>query len=487
MDRQIVYPGQIPLETDLLNSNKYAMVAVAKLAAAVLGTSTLVNGLACVPTGPASLQVVVNPGEMYSIANIDATAYSSLPADTAHNILKQGISLDDVLLTCAAPGTAGQSVNYLIQAAYQDLDTGSVTLPYYNASNPSQAWSGPGNSGTPQATARKGVISITAKAGVAATTGTQTTPAPDAGYTGLWVVTVANGQTTITSGNISQAANAPFITERLGEKISQVTGDARYAPQHGQCRLTKPGANLLLSPVNGNKLVIGGVMRTIPAAGVSLAPTGLSAATTYYVYAFMNGAAMTLEASTTGHSTDATTGVEIKTGDASRTLVGMAHVVAGIAFADTAKLRLVRTWFNDPGIAGAGYFSASRSTASTASFVELGSDIRNEFLIWAGEICVCSSSGISTASAADRINSVAAGFDGVSNLEIGSYCAGYGAIGASGIGIPYAFSFPKAGLSEGYHYATLAGKVSAGTGTWSGGTPSAGVPDVCAMTTYIKK
>jgi hypothetical protein len=261
----------------------------------------------------------------------------------------------------------------------------------------------------------------------------------------------------------------------------------RLTVQHGQCRLSKSGANLLLSPVNGNKLVIGGVMRTIPAAGVSLAPTGLTAATTHYVYAFMNGAAMTLEASTTGHSTDSTTGVEIKTGDASRTLVGMAHVIAGPSFADTAKTRLVRSWFNDPGIAGAAYFTASRSTTSTASYVELGTDIRNEFLIWAGEICQCTSSGMSTASAADRINSVAAGFDGVSNLEVGSYCAGYGAIGASGIGIPYAFSFPKAGLSEGYHFATLAGKVSAGTGTWSGGTLSPGLVDACAMTIYIKK
>ncbi|WP_454763389.1 hypothetical protein [Cupriavidus campinensis] len=215
MDRQTVYPGQIPLETDLLNTNKNAMVALAKLAAAMFGAATVVNGLACVPTGPASLQVVVNPGEMYSLANIDATAYSSLPADTSHSILKQGISLDPITLSCAAPPTAGQSVNYLIQAVYQDVDTGLVTLPYYNASNPSQAWSGPGNTGAQQATARKGVVTISAKAGIAAATGTQVTPAPDAGNTGLWVVTVANGQTTITSANIAQAANAPILPADL--------------------------------------------------------------------------------------------------------------------------------------------------------------------------------------------------------------------------------------------------------------------------------
>lgn len=214
MDRQIVYPGQIPLETDLLNSNKYAMVGLAKLAAAMLGTATVVNGLACVPTGPASLQVVVNPGEMYSLVATDTSAYSSLSAD-AHNILKQGILLDAVTLSCPAPATAGQSINYLIQATYQDSDAGLVTLPYYNASNPSQAWSGPNNTGAQQATARKGIVAISAKAGTAAATGSQTTPAPDVGYTGLWVVTVANGQTTITSANISQAANAPILPTDL--------------------------------------------------------------------------------------------------------------------------------------------------------------------------------------------------------------------------------------------------------------------------------
>lgn len=295
--------------------------------------------------------------------------------------------------------------------------------------------------------------------------------------------------------SIMASVLAQFISDQTGQDavddgtITTLLANLKAASlaMHGQCRLVKSGANLLLQPYNGNRLIIGGIPRVVPAAGISLAPTGLTPNTLYYVYAYMNGAAMALEASTTGHSTDATTGVEIRTGDASRTLVGMVHVIVGPAFVDTSKTRLVRTWFNDPGIAGAAYFTASRSTTSSASFVELGSEIRNEFLIWAGEICVCSSSGLSTASAADRINSVAAGFDGVSNLEIGSYSAGYGAIGASGIGIPYAFSFPKAGLSEGYHYATLAGKVSSGTGTWSGGTPSAGVPDVCAMTTYIKK
>lgn len=215
MDRQIVYPGAIPLETDLLNTNKNAMVGLSKLAAAILGTATMLNGFAVTPTGPASLQVYCAPGEIYALANIDGTAYSSLAADTTHSILKQGISLDQVTLSCPAPGTAGQSINYLIEVAYQDTDANAVVLPYYNASNPSQAYSGPANAGTTQNTVRKGVASIIAKAGVAAATGTQTTPAPDTGYTGIYVVTVANGQTQITAPNIVAYAGAPFINSTI--------------------------------------------------------------------------------------------------------------------------------------------------------------------------------------------------------------------------------------------------------------------------------
>lgn len=228
MQRAIVYSGSIPLETDILKTNQYSMVGLAKLSAAVFGASgVVVNGLACTPTTPAGLTVNVAPGEMYSVQNLEATAYSSLPADTAHQILKQGVSLDTVNLSCPAPATAGQSINYLIQGAFQEADQSLVALPYYNASNPTQAWSGPNNTGTAQATVRSGNIVLSAKAGTAAATGSQTTPAADSGYTGLWVVTVANGQTQITAGNIVQATNAPILPADLLHAVqasSLITG-----------------------------------------------------------------------------------------------------------------------------------------------------------------------------------------------------------------------------------------------------------------------
>ncbi|HEI6950187.1 TPA: phage tail protein [Yersinia enterocolitica] len=211
MDRQIVYPGAIPLETDLLNTNRFTMIAIAKLAASVMGGNTYLNGLACTASSPASMVINIAPGEIYSLQNIDSAAYSSLPADTTHSILKQGIVLNTTSFTLAAPSTAGQSINYLIQVAFQDIDSGATVLPYYNASNPAQAYSGPNNSGIAQNTIRSGVCSVSVKTGVSATTGSQVTPSPDAGYVGAYVVTVNQGQTTITSTSINFAANAPFL------------------------------------------------------------------------------------------------------------------------------------------------------------------------------------------------------------------------------------------------------------------------------------
>lgn len=234
MHRQIIYAGQIPLETDLLNAQKNDMIGLAKLCAAVLGTTTQVNGLACNPNAPAALNVVVSPGEIYSLQNIDGTAYSSLAADTTHQIVKQGILLDAVTLATPAPGTAGQSINYLVQAAYLDTDALPVVLPYYNASNPAQAYSGPANAGTTNNTVRQGQCSVTIKAGIAAATGTQTTPAADAGYTGLYVVAVANGQATVVAGNITTLVGAPFIPTTLinaaGLNLANVFTQFQSAP-----------------------------------------------------------------------------------------------------------------------------------------------------------------------------------------------------------------------------------------------------------------
>ena len=44
-NRRIVYPGQIPLETDILATNKESMIGLGYALQAALGTGTSVDGL----------------------------------------------------------------------------------------------------------------------------------------------------------------------------------------------------------------------------------------------------------------------------------------------------------------------------------------------------------------------------------------------------------------------------------------------------------
>lgn len=211
MDRVIVYDGALPQVTDILNTNKFAMVGRSFMNAAVLGTSTVVAGLACTPTTPtADLNVHVAVGSIFQQDPTDATAYGDLGIDTAV-IMKQGLLQTAQTLAITPPGTAGFSQVYLIQAILNDVDTGTQTLSYYDSANPAAPYSGPGNSGSSNFTIRACKCVIALKAGTPAATGSQVAPSPDAGYVGLYTVTVANGQTQITSSNIAQLSTAPFF------------------------------------------------------------------------------------------------------------------------------------------------------------------------------------------------------------------------------------------------------------------------------------
>jgi hypothetical protein len=215
MDRNLVYPGSIPLDTDLLNINRNCMVALGYLAQAILGTGTVVDGLACSPTAPTSMTVTVGPGSISLLSVVDTLAYGSLPADATDPLVKMGINLTSTSFTLIAPGASGQAVNYLIQAALQESDTNPVVLPYYNAGNPAQPYSGPNNAGVAQNTSRIQRVQLQAKSGAPATSGSQATPPVDNGWVGLYVVTVAYGQTAINTANITQFTTAPFLNWKL--------------------------------------------------------------------------------------------------------------------------------------------------------------------------------------------------------------------------------------------------------------------------------
>jgi hypothetical protein len=200
----------LPQTTDLLNTNLFAMLGLAFYSSATLGQNTVVAGLACTPTSPASLTVDIGPGSIYAPDEVDATAYGDLGTNT-NTVVKQGINYTPVPLTITPPGTVGWSQVYLVEAILEDQDGGSMVVSYFNASNPQQPFAGPNNDGQSQFTIRFCQCSIRLKAGVAAPTGSQVAPTADAGYSPLFAITVANGQTQISGGNIVQAAGAPFF------------------------------------------------------------------------------------------------------------------------------------------------------------------------------------------------------------------------------------------------------------------------------------
>ena len=114
----------------------------------------------------------------------------------------------------------------------------------------------------------------------------------------------------------------------------------------GQCYLSKSGTNLLLSRHRGKLLTIEGQHEEIPSAGVTLAPSGLSSATVYYIYAYMNAGTMMLEPSVTAATFSSTYGFWVKTGDETRTLVGWARTNGSTAWSDDFTSAHVISYFN---------------------------------------------------------------------------------------------------------------------------------------------
>jgi hypothetical protein len=236
MDRNIVYPGSIPLDTDLLSVNRNTMIALGYLTQAVLGTSTVADGLACQPTSPASMSVVIGPGSIVQLCPVDTLAYGSIPAEPTDLIVKMGINAASTTFTLAAPTSVGQSINYVVEASLQETDGSPVLLPYYNASNPAQSFSGPSNSGSPQNTSRMQRVPLQLVQGLPGNTGSQTTPAADSGWVGLYQITVSYAQTQITATNINIIPTAPFLLWKLpslrpgfGSGVQSFTGGGNFA------------------------------------------------------------------------------------------------------------------------------------------------------------------------------------------------------------------------------------------------------------------
>lgn len=205
----------------------------------------------------------------------------------------------------------------------------------------------------------------------------------------LWAgaQTIAGNQTV--SGNSSVTG-----TQTIGGAVTLTTPNISLDTSKlalAQCRLTLSGGNLLLSPYKGNMLYINGQNYVIPSAGITLGNGTTALSTLYYIYAYMNSGTMTLEASTTVKETNTTTGWTQKTGDATRTLVGLAYTTTGNVWADTDGNRLTLSYFNRI-IKKSSVVLAGITNTSSATPVEI-TTMRNNFICWADDNVKITSQG----------------------------------------------------------------------------------------------
>ncbi|MDT6962897.1 hypothetical protein QTN24_15460 [Cupriavidus sp. SZY C1] len=275
--------------------------------------------------------------------------------------------------------------------------------------------------------------------------------------------------------SIMAAVLAQFISDQTGQDavddgttatlLANLKAAVRL--QHGQCRLSVvSGTQLKLSPYNGNGLIINGLPQQVPGVGVSVSNAGLAAGTLYYAYSYMNAGVMALELSSTGHSTG-TAGVEQKTGDPTRTLVGMVRTNASSQFVDSATQRFCLNWFNRRSIAATNTFNVNRSTTSTTP-VELSPTERAEFLNWGDESTYVTFLASASQNTTSGSFSSSVGLDGITPAPFNMV------VNVTAVNTPQNVSAMGALTpTEGYHYLTAYGAATAGfTATWLGQYPT---------------
>lgn len=129
------------------------------------------------------------------------------------------------------------------------------------------------------------------------------------------------------TGNDANGETAQFTVQALRDLMVKGVG---------QCYLEYTSTTVLtLKRKNGRFIQIAGELHEIPAAGTTLGTSGLSVSTLYYIYAYDNSGTLTMEASTTAWTVSTTAGNEgmpIKTGDNTRTFVGMTTTNNPVAF-----------------------------------------------------------------------------------------------------------------------------------------------------------
>ena len=286
-----------------------------------------------------------------------------------------------------------------------------------------------------------------------------------------------------TNGDIryNNAANAveAFVNglwTTLGAGVSAST----VINSSGRLKANGTGTGLTYCPYKGNlKTTANYGIYTIPSACLTATLSSMyiggtasqvaAASTLYYVYLINVSGTTFLDLETTGHATDSTTGIEIMSGNNTRTLVGMIHTDANskawnngqnVTAGDT---NTVATWDNRVPTSTRCGFTTIRSLTNSG-LVEINSENRCYFMSWA-DSATFSSDMVGYPQTTNTYWNSQILLDG-SSLQMVSwvYLQSYNGSGSNTTMMvgPGAYT-----PSEGYHYTTLYGSSPAGTVSWS--------------------
>lgn len=275
------------------------------------------------------------------------------------------------------------------------------------------------------------------------------------------------GTTTITSGT----------SGRILYDNSGVVGEFSQSSV-GQVRLDYVSATAIkATPFNGDKIQIAGAVYQIPSGGISAANTSvyvngaasqnLAASTVYNVYLFNNAGTLTVDFSTTARATDTTAGnvgVQIKTGDNTRTLIGKVETNSSSQFYTNGVI----SWFNRRALTVT--TSDGNDRTASAIWTEVFSGLQCRFLTWGtseGAMHVNYKGCLKHATLAASMY-VGIGVDGISSVIASQSASEY--VANNFVALSGSESFNSV---EGVHYVTLVGAASTGSTTFTGtNTPS---------------
>lgn len=227
---------------------------------------------------------------------------------------------------------------------------------------------------------------------------------------------------------------------------------------------------------------IAGITYRVPPSGITQANTvcfvngtsgqNLAVNTTYLVCLFVNAGALTMDFRSTltniRDTTPGNEGVQIRSGDSSRSVIGMIRTGPAAKFIDTRNQRFVRGWFNR-GAKLIGNDWAGRTLAPT-SYEDVTPDAHVEFVSFAGDVAHVATtfsmqSDYYTAwyntLFIDDVNNAAAEFASsvISNVDPAMYGS------AHEVNAINAFE-----LTDGFHFVSLAGITGAYVNTmWRSG------------------